>query len=60
MHIEKIKFENISNMVLDIKRKAKNNIKSRMDIDLFCDCQHIKLLNDEVYITKPKATYALD
>jgi hypothetical protein len=60
MHIEKIKFENISKMVLDIERKAKNNIKSRMNIDLFCDCQHIKLFNDEVHITKPKATYALD
>jgi len=31
-----------------------------MDIGLFCDCQHIKLLNDEVHITKLKATYALD
>jgi hypothetical protein len=31
-----------------------------MNITLFCDRQNIKLLNDEVRVTKPKTTFFLD
>jgi hypothetical protein len=32
MHIEKNVFENIFNMVINMKGKSKDNIKARMDI----------------------------
>jgi hypothetical protein len=31
-----------------------------MNVTLFCDRQNIKLLNDEVRVTKPKTTFFLD
>jgi hypothetical protein len=34
MHIEKNMFENIFNMIMDVKGKTKDNIKARMDIAL--------------------------
>ena len=33
--------DNIFNMVMDMKGKTKNNIKTRMDIALYYDCQNI-------------------
>jgi len=42
------------------KRKKKDNIKARMIIDLFCDHQNMKLLNDKECVTKPKAIFVLD
>ena len=36
IHVEKSVFENIFNMVMDLKGKTKNNIKVIMDISLFC------------------------
>jgi hypothetical protein len=35
MYIEKKVFENISNMVMNVKWKKKENIKARMDISFF-------------------------
>jgi hypothetical protein len=35
MYIEKKVFENISNMVMNVKWKKKDNIKVRMDISFF-------------------------
>jgi hypothetical protein len=32
MHIKKNMFENIFNMVMDVKGKKKDNMKARMDI----------------------------
>jgi hypothetical protein len=37
MHIEKNVFENIFNMVMDMKGKTNDNIKVWMYIPLFCD-----------------------
>jgi hypothetical protein len=46
---------------MNVKReKKRDNIKARMNITLFCDRQNIKLLNDEVRVTKPKTTFFLD
>jgi len=60
MHIEKNMFENIFNMVMDVKEKIKNNIKARMNIVLFCDRQIMELLNDGVCVVKPKDIFFLD
>jgi hypothetical protein len=60
MHIEKNMFENIFNMVMDVKEKIKNNIKARMNIVLFCDRQIMELLNDGVCVAKPKDIFFLD
>jgi hypothetical protein len=46
---------------MNVKReKKRDNIKARMNITLFYDRQNIKLLNDEVRVTKPKTTFFLD
>ena len=44
MHIEINEFENSLNMIIDIKGKAKDNIKDIMDITLFCHRKNIKLV----------------
>ena len=36
IHIEKNMFENIFNIVMDVKGKIKDNIKFRLDMVLFC------------------------
>jgi hypothetical protein len=36
MEIEKNMFENIFNTIMDVKRKAKDNMKARINIPLFC------------------------
>ena len=60
MHIAKNVFENISNTVINIKGKLKDNIKSRMYIALFYDHQNMELPNDGVCMTKPKVIFALE
>jgi hypothetical protein len=37
MQIEKNVFENIFNMIMDVKGKTNDNNKARMDIALFCN-----------------------
>ena len=37
IHIKKNAFENIFNTVMDVKGKTKDNIKSRLDIALYCN-----------------------
>ena len=46
MHIEKNMFENIFNTIMDVKGKTKNNIKARLDIDLFCNRKNMELVFD--------------
>jgi hypothetical protein len=60
MHIEKNMFKNIFNTVIDMKRKANDNIKERIDISFFCHYKNIKLVYDGSQVTKPKANLALD
>jgi len=47
MHIEKNVFENIFNIVIDVKGKTKDNIKARLDVALFCNRKNMKLVCDE-------------
>jgi hypothetical protein len=60
MHIEKNMFENIFNTVMNMKGKTKDNIKSRMDIALFCHCKHIELVYVRSRVAKLKASFILD
>jgi hypothetical protein len=60
MHIKKNMFENICNMVMDVKRKTKNNIKVRMDTFLFCYHKNIEFVYDGSWVAKPKVSFALD
>jgi len=46
MHIEKNVFENIFNTVMDVKGKTKDNIKARLDLELFCNRTNMKLICD--------------
>jgi len=39
-------FENIFNMVMDVKEKTKDNMKAIMDILLFCHCKNMELVYD--------------
>jgi hypothetical protein len=60
MHIEKNVFENIFNMVIDVKRKTKDNIKARKDISLFYHRKNMDLVYAGSWVTKPKASFTLD
>ncbi|XP_024009341.1 uncharacterized protein LOC112084441 [Eutrema salsugineum] len=43
MHIEKNFFDNIMNTLMSVAGKSKENIKSRLDIERFCDRAHLHL-----------------
>jgi len=60
MHIEKNVFENIINTVIEVKGKAKGNIKARIDITLFCHRKNMKLVYVRSRVVKPKVSFALD
>jgi len=60
MHMEKNVFENIFNMIMDVKRKTKDNIKARMDIALFCHRKNMKLVYVGSWVAKLKVSFALD
>jgi hypothetical protein len=60
MHIEKNVFGNIFNMVMDVKGKTKDNIKTRMDITLFCHRKNMKLVYVGSRVIKPKASFVLN
>ena len=52
-------FENILNMVIDVKGKTKVNIKDRM-YPLFCHHKIIELIYDGSRIVKSKTNFVLD
>jgi len=60
MHIEKNMFENIFNIVMDVKGKTKDNIKARLDIALFCNRQNMELVCDGSLVAKPRASFVLE
>jgi len=60
MHIEKNMFENIVNTIMDVKGKTKDNIKTRLDIALFCNRKNIELVCDESRVAKPRASFMLE
>jgi hypothetical protein len=60
MHIEKNVFENIFNTIMDMKGKTKDNIKSRLDVALFCNHKNIELVRDGSRVAKPRASFVLE
>jgi hypothetical protein len=60
MHIEKNVFENIFNIVMDVKGKTNDNIKATMDISLFCNHKNMELVFDGSRVAKPKASFMLE
>jgi hypothetical protein len=60
MHIEKNVFENIFNTVMDVKEKTKDNIKSRLDVALFCNRKNMELVCDGSRVAKPRANFVLE
>ncbi|XP_011004861.1 PREDICTED: uncharacterized protein LOC105111246, partial [Populus euphratica] len=60
MHIEKNVFDNIFYTVMDCPNRSKDNLKARLDIQLYCKKPNLHLQQDmsgRVY--KPKGTYCL-
>jgi len=60
MHIEKNVFENIFNTIIDVKGKTKDNIKSRLDVALFCNRKNMELVYDGSRVAKPRASFVLE
>jgi len=60
MHIEKNMFENIFNIVMDVKGKTKDNIKARLDIALFCNRKNMELVCDRSRVAKLRASFVLE
>jgi hypothetical protein len=60
MHIEKNMFENIFNIVMDVKGKTKDNIKARLDLALFCNRKNMELVYDGSWVAKPRASFVLE
>ena len=60
IHIEKNVFENIFNIVMDMKGKTKDNIKARLDVALFCNHKNMELIYDGSRVVKPRASFVLD
>jgi hypothetical protein len=60
MHIEKNVFENIFNIVMDVKGKTKDNMKARLNIALFCNCKNMELVCDGSWVAKPRASFVLE
>ena len=52
MHIKKNLFENIFNTVMDVKGKTKDNIKARLDIDLYYNRKNMELVCEESRVAK--------
>jgi hypothetical protein len=57
MHIEKNVFKNIFNTIMDVKGKTKDNIKTRLDVALFCNCKNMELVCDGSQVAKPRASF---
>jgi len=60
MHIEKNMFENIFNIVIDVKGKINDNIKARLDLALSCNRKNIELVCDGSQVAKPRASFMLE
>jgi hypothetical protein len=60
MHIEKNMFENIFNIVMNVKGKTTDNIKARLDVALFCYRKNMELICDGSQVAKPRASFVLE
>jgi len=46
--------------MMDVKRKTKDNMITRIDIYLLCHCKNIELVYDRSRVAKPKVSFALN
>ncbi|RDX90084.1 hypothetical protein CR513_28091, partial [Mucuna pruriens] len=60
MHVKKNVFDNILNMIMDIKGKTKDNANTREDMKMICKCPTLELKIENDKYKKPKATYVLN
>jgi hypothetical protein len=60
IHVEKNVFNNISNTIINVKRKTKDNMKARMNLDLYYGKRNMKFVNDRLRVAKPKTTFVLN
>jgi hypothetical protein len=60
IHVEKNVFDNISNTIINVKRKTKDNMKARMNLDLYYGKRNMKFVNDRLRVAKPKTTFVLN
>ncbi|KAL0433421.1 UNVERIFIED_CONTAM: hypothetical protein Slati_2676400 [Sesamum latifolium] len=58
MHIEKNIFDNIFNMVMDIKGKTKDNLNARQDLKSICNRPELEL-DERRPNVMPKTAYTL-
>ncbi|CAJ2639558.1 unnamed protein product [Trifolium pratense] len=60
MHVEKNVFENIFNIVMNVKGKTKDNDKARKDVGLYCRRNDLLLVEtSNGKVLKPRANYTL-
>jgi len=60
IYVEKNVFDNISNTIINVKRKTKDNMKARMNLDLYYGKRNMKFVNDRLRVAKPKTTFVLN
>jgi hypothetical protein len=60
MHVKENAFNNIFNIVMNVKEKTNDNMKARMGLALNCDGKNIELLNDELCAVRFKFTFISD
>jgi hypothetical protein len=60
MRIEKNVFENIFNMVMDVKGKINDNIKARIDIAFFCHNKTMEFVYVGSRVANPKTSFPLN
>jgi len=60
MHVEKNAFDNVFNIVMDIKDKTKDNVKARMDLNEYYKHRELELqVQPSGKVLKPKANIVL-
>lgn len=59
MHVEKNVFDNIFNIIMNIKDKTKGNAKAREYLKVICKRPNLELIVENDRFKKPKATYVL-
>ena len=45
---------------MDVKGKTKDNIKSKLDIALYCNRKNLEVVYEESRVAKPRASFVLE
>ena len=63
MHFKKNVFDELLNIVIDIKGKSKDHLKTRMDLKALCnwmELEHTEIGNIKLYKPKVKFSFTMD